>query len=203
MIYESLYILTKKLDYFLRSTSGLLDQTEDEAILGNIAFADNSGDKKYPNIDGKVVVSLVSLEEDATLKNQKTFIQKDGNYQKVNPKVYANLNILIASNYPEEYTNALKMLNRVVQFVQGERIIKYQDNPLPELAGIDKIKSLEMNMEMVSMNFEQLNHLWGNLGGKIIPSVMYKARVVAIERDAVLSTGPAITAIKINNNKWN
>ena len=203
MIYESLHILTKKLDYYLRSASGNLEETKDIAILGNIAYAELSGDKDHQEVSNQVVVSLVSLEEDASLKNQNHFVKKNDRFEKKNPKVFANLNILISANYPKDYTNSLKMLNRIVQFFQGESVLKYKDSPLPELAEVSNIESLEVNIEMMSLSFEQLNQLWGNLGGKIVPSVLYKARVVAIEREAPLSTGPAITNIKINNDKWN
>jgi hypothetical protein len=200
MIYESLHILTKRLDYYIKSASGELDETKDFAILGNIAYLSGEG---LEDLSNQVIVSLVSIEEDASLKNQNHFVKKNNQYEKNNPKVFANLNILISAYYPLDYKNSLKMLNRIVQFFQGESIIKYKDSPLPELAEIRNIESLEVNLEMMSLSFEQLNQLWGNLGGKIVPSVLYKARVVAIERDAPLSTGPAITHLKINNDKWN
>ena len=36
---------------------------------------------------------------------------------------------------------------------------------------------------MVSMNSEQVNHLWATLGGKYLPSVLYKVRMLTIEDD--------------------
>ncbi len=201
MIYESLYILKKSLDYYLRSTSGLLNQTEDEVILGNIAYADLSGQNDMQDLSNKVVISLVSVEEDASLKNQNAFVKKGNGYEKQNPKVFANLNILISANYPASYENALKRLNKVIQFIQGQNIFRYKDSPLPDLSATPKINNLQVNLEMLSLNFEQLNHLWGSLGGKIIPSVLYKARVVEIEREAVQSTGSAITEVYINEKK--
>lgn len=198
MIYESLYILKKRLDYYLRSTSGLLDQTEDEVVLGNIAFAEGSEQSDVQDIGNKVVISLVSVEEDPSLKNQSAFVRKGNGFAKQNPKVFANLNILISANYPGNYENALKRLTRVIQFVQGENIFKYKDSPHPDLSETPKINDLQVTLEMLSLNFEQLNHLWGSLGGKIIPSVLYKARVVELERDATQATGPAITEVYIN-----
>ena len=35
-----------------------------------------------------------------------------------------------------------------------------------------------------NLNFEQLNHLWGVLGGAYFPSVLYKVRLVKIRSDA-------------------
>jgi len=33
------------------------------------------------------------------------------------------------------------------------------------------------------MNSEQVNHLWATLGGKYLPSVLYKVRMLTIEDD--------------------
>ena len=147
MIYESLHILTKKLDFYLRSASDNLGETQDIAALGNIAFAELSNDQNHQNLVDQVIVSLISVEEDPSLKNQRHFVKKNDQYEKQNPKVFANLNILISAYYPDEYNNSLKMLNRVVQFFQGESIIKYKDSPLPELAQVNNIDSLEINQK--------------------------------------------------------
>ena len=40
-------------------------------------------------------------------------------------------------------------------------------------------------VELYSLNLEQQNHLWGYLGGKYLPSVVYKVRLVRIQEDAV------------------
>ena len=197
MIYESLYILKNNLDTYLRATT---NSVESQVILGNIAFSDQSPTDEHQDIQGKVVISLISIQEDVTLKNQTNFIRKGDNFEKKNTPVFANLNILITANYPNNYQNALKQLNKVVEFFQGQRVFSYQNSPIPELANANNIKKLEVKLEMMSLNFEQLNHLWGALGGKIIPSVLYKARIIEIERDATLGTGMAITHITINEN---
>jgi hypothetical protein len=48
------------------------------------------------------------------------------------------------------------------------------------------------------MNFEQLNHLWGILGGKYLPSVLYKIRRVTVDEEATISEAGFIKEIQLN-----
>jgi len=44
-------------------------------------------------------------------------------------------------------------------------------------------------------SFEELNHVWGTLGGRQLPSVIYKIQVIEIEQDIKLATSGVITHI--------
>ena len=55
--------------------------------------------------------------------------------------------------------------------------------------------NLELHMEIHTLNFEQINDLWGSLGGKQVPFVMYKLRVLEVERDSVRATSGVIEDI--------
>jgi len=48
--------------------------------------------------------------------------------------------------------------------------------PIPFPATLEKL-----TFDMVNMNFEQLNNLWGVLGGSYFPSVVYKVRLVKVQ----------------------
>jgi hypothetical protein len=52
-------------------------------------------------------------------------------------------------------------------------------------------------MEMFTLNFEQVNHLWSTLGGKYLPSVLYKLRVVGVEDEAIDAEGDFIKQVRI------
>jgi hypothetical protein len=51
-------------------------------------------------------------------------------------------------------------------------------------------------VELHSLNFEQINHLWSVSGGKYLPSVMYKIRQVVIDEDAAVSESGFIKDIQ-------
>jgi hypothetical protein len=52
------------------------------------------------------------------------------------------------------------------------------------------------------MNFEQMNHLWGILGGKYIPSVLYKLRLIPIQESPSEKVS-VVEEIKANSNQTN
>lgn len=54
-------------------------------------------------------------------------------------------------------------------------------------------------MDVFSMNFEQINHLWGILGGKYIPSVLYKLRILPVQKSE-LKGADVIRAIRENSS---
>ena len=53
---------------------------------------------------------------------------------------------------------------------------------------------LRLHPELYTLTFEQINHLWGSLGGKQSPFVMYKVRLVKIQ-SSIAEEGPVIEAI--------
>ena len=59
-------------------------------------------------------------------------------------------------------------------------------------------KIQKLMLDLHSMGFEQVNHLWSILGGKYMPSVLYKIRQVTIDEDAVIAGGGIITEIDLN-----
>ena len=48
------------------------------------------------------------------------------------------------------------------------------------------------------MNFEQVNHLWSTLGGKYLPSALYKVRQLTIFEDVEVSESGLIKEIELN-----
>ena len=57
---------------------------------------------------------------------------------------------------------------------------------------------LTFTMELYTLTFEQINHLWGSLGGRQVPFAMYKLRLVAISEHATVREVPLIEEIETN-----
>lgn len=186
MIYKALEIVTAQLNTFIPPMSG-----QSVALVGNIAFND-SGDQADA-IQNRVVVSLVNMEEEATMKNAR-LTRVQGNFNGVsyhNPKINLNLYMLFSANYTD-YANALRRLSQVVLFFQGKNIFTFQNSPMAE----ELPQEFRLILNLHTLSFEQINHLWGSLGGKQVPSVLYKARLISIEAEQPKSTGPIIEHIK-------
>ena len=53
-------------------------------------------------------------------------------------------------------------------------------------------------VEMISLTFEQQNHMWGTLGAKYLPSVLYKVRMLVVQRSA---EAPASLVSEVQTNQ--
>ena len=72
-------------------------------------------------------------------------------------------------------------------FTEGTR------NQAPIL--FDKLKEFRFVVDLYTPTFEQLNYIWGTLGGKSIPSVLYKISILEIESNKVNDIGQSIGEI--------
>lgn len=149
----------------------------DNVVLANVSLVDafNAND---PNIQDNLVISLVSIEEEKALRYAKTTTvipAADPNQSRVlthNPVVFLNIYLLFSS-HNREYKASLNQLSAVVNFFQRQQVFSGAEINAPAM---DRIV-----FELVTTSFEQMNHLWGILGGKYIPSALYKVRILPHE----------------------
>ncbi|MBO3460119.1 DUF4255 domain-containing protein [Aetokthonos hydrillicola] len=161
-------------------------------LIDNICMAEELGGSKN-QLNGHVVMSLVNLQEEATLKNASHYRMDNGRTVYQNPPVYLNLFILFSSLH-NQYETALRLLSRVVEFFQSQQEISFTSTPGNGTISPD----LRVIPDLYSLSFEQLNQLWGSLGGKQVPFVMYRARVVVIDAQKQQGESEVISGISIN-----
>ena len=147
-------------------------------------------------ISSKIVLTLVNIEEDR-ISREIDYSRKtdEGKIEKLVAPIKLNLYLLFSANYSTDYDEALKMLSYVIGFFQKRN--KFSNSNTPAL----KSEFKEINIEMVSLNFEQQNHLWGSMGAKYIPSVLYKLRLIEITDEEITGSEEPITQIHINEDK--
>ena len=160
----------------LNSSKGLKDITGDIAVIDDIAKHDDD----TSGLDNKVVITLLNIEEESTLKNQSRYQKKviTGDDNKKfdimdGIPAYLNLYVVISANRTS-YSSALANISKVIEVFQTNNVLEYKDP--------DDIEEndFEFRIELHSVPFEQLSYIWGLLGGKIIPSVLYKISVIKI-----------------------
>ena len=94
-----------------------------------------------------------------------------------------------------DYTDdALRYLSYVMQFFQHKNVFSPQNSP--GLFTDTMLPVQQISSELVTLNFEQVNHLWASLGGKYLPSVLYKIRQVVIDDRFVQNGGGIILEIE-------
>lgn len=140
-----------------------------------------------------VLIALVNVQEETALRNTPT-TQRIGGIQKYKePPVFLNVHLLFAFQFQKHETSLLR-LSQTVEFFQHRRWFNTDTlNTQAFPANLEKL-----NFEMVNLNFEEVNNLWGVLGGSYLPSVVYKMRMVKVEAasdsDAPIITGISVTA---------
>ena len=194
MIDKALSFLREELQNYISLSIGSAD-----VIVDNIGLLETSNSD---SLIKRIVITLVNIEEESTLKNSpplKKGSSAFGTYE--NPPVFLNLYVLITCNYSgDDYIHALERLAAVIKFFQGRNSFSYK-NATTITAPTDDIISLKFTMELYTLTFEQINHLWGSLGGRQVPFVMYKLRLVAITERAIVRQVPLIEEIETSFNK--
>lgn len=201
MIAEAVRILRDELATYIathkRNNDPIVAQ---DVILENIA---NLESEEGADLANKIILSLVNLQEEGTLKNLPNVRQNPitGGYEYDRPPAHINLYLLISSSpdasLSDAYELALDRLSLIVEFFQAKNFFSIANSPHSSIAqslgnpppdGIRgteealRLADIKMYVDLFSLTFEQLNHLWGSLGGKQIPSALYKVRIVPVQR---------------------
>lgn len=171
MINESLTFLTVELNKFLNQKLG--PTTDARLVLGNVA-KNSDGESNTNPLNNKGILSLINIEEDKLSKSKENFTRTATGIHYKNPPVLVNLYIVVAANF-NTYSDGLNLISFVMQFFQAQNYFTPVTHPV-----LDE-RILQLNIDLFTLNFEQLNHIWSTLGGKYLPSVMYKIRQLSIE----------------------
>jgi hypothetical protein len=190
MIYETLQIIKEQLEKYF-SDIGLNRSIE----LQNISFIDNVNDDER-GLNEKLILSLIRLEEEVTLKNSSHIKINDNKSEYRNPPVHLNLYLLISANF-KDYETSLITLSKSIEFFQGKKVFNASNTTYNrDNVAIEVLNDFRFNLEIYSPSFEELNNIWGTLGGKQLPSVIYKIQLIEIERDNKLGESELITHIE-------
>lgn len=195
MIDRALLLLRNELDDFISKSIGSAD-----VVVDNIGLLETtSGD----TLTRRIVITLVNLEEESTLKNTpalKKPVSGPAIYE--NPPIFLNLYVLITCNYSgDDYIHALERLSTIIKFFQSRNTFSYSTSTGGAPPLDPGILDLRFTMELYTLTFEQINHLWGSLGGRQIPFVMYKLRLIALTERVRVREVPLIEEIETNISK--
>lgn len=178
-----------------------------DILLANIAELENT---EFLDLRNKVVITVVNIEEESTLKNRPNYIPNASGTGKAynQPPVSVNLYVLFSATLGDTvnaYEFALHRVSLVIEFFQSKRLFTVQNSPQSVVGQDPAFTPLEREIlrlapELYTLTFEQINHLWGALGGKQVPSVMYKIRLVEI---ASRESRPAPAIEEINQESRN
>jgi hypothetical protein len=169
MIHNVIPIIGNQLNEFLKNSFG---EMEDRVVVTGIG--NNTGASTI-DIENKISITLINVEEEKLIRNT-GYNQLIGS----NPSIYINLYVLFAANFPDNnYREGLRFLSAIIYFFQGQHTF----NPLntPSLP----IEVEKITVEIINIEFPVLSNIWSMLGGKYLPSIVYKFRMLNFNQYAI------------------
>jgi hypothetical protein len=205
MLSHALTIVLNELETHLTSTYGAAAVIP-QARLGNVAEGVGNNQANTGSLPRDILAfSIVNVREEKTLKNIPNQVRNDANLrvQYENPPVFLNLHLLLVATH-SSYANALLMLSRAIRFFQFRNVFE-QDSVAPSSLTshapantLDQLESFKLIFDLYSPTMEEVNHMWGTLGGKQYPFVMYTVRMLELRFRAIQSEAGLITEV-VNN----
>lgn len=194
MILEATSLVLAQLNQYIHQDDGNPVGTADPVVIGNISQVENVD--VATALENKVVLTLVNLSEEAALKNLTAASRSPSgaiNYQ--NPPIYLNLYLLFAATY-NNYATALRRLGQVITFFQSKKTFTLSNSP-GAVSNISPTANLRLQVDLLTLNFEEVNNLWGSLGGKQLPFSVYRARLIEMQDRRLQDTGGRIERIEV------
>lgn len=183
MIQAAINHLATQLNAYLKRTNNL---TEDIVVVSSLVESDGN---VAANTNNKLVLLLTNIEKDSVPQANATRATGfDGRALVGSRSLYLNLYVMLAANFSgSNYPEALKFISKAIAFFQMQPVFDKQSTPDLD-SRIDKLV-----LDIENLNIQDLSNLWGLLGGKYLPSVYYRVRMVTINPDNVIAQLPYAT----------
>jgi hypothetical protein len=190
MIYEVLQIVTDEVNNYLESLE--LDRS---VQLDNIAMIEQDKSDTTIDMDDSVVLTMLNMDEEKTMKNFPNYKTEASTVSYQNNKINLNLYILFSANR-SSYVKSLKDISKIIEFFQGKRLFTQANSDYDrDNVAMSGLKEFRFTVELYTPTFEELNYIWGTLGGKQYPSALYKLSLIEIERDVTQSRSGRIESV--------
>ncbi len=192
MIGDILQLIAKEVSTFIDSDIKM--PTDKKSV---VLHKPNSINGEFNLPDNAISMSLLNIEEELSTKS--AMVKKRVENRKVytqNPAVNLNLQIIFISNFANDYLNELNYITKVIEFFQQKMAFTVENTK-----ELDKFKNIEkLNFMLNTIPLEQQSGLWSLLGGKYMPSVVYRVGLIAIQDEEKLSKVKIVKTVKLNSN---
>ena len=190
-MYTTLYLIKE----YLKNCFQYKETGRNNLGYVNVSLAPIEKDGQKEGED--IVITLLRVEEETSRKPQNVFQYgidaQDGKRKAIskkrNPDVCLNLYVLISS-HAQIYETALAQISDVVYWMNS---IDYEMNS-------DEISGKHLRVELQSLTAEQHNSMWQTLGGKMVPSVVYKVRMVTISSEPSTQPVYQVSSLSLTGN---
>ena len=187
MIGSTLNFIANHLDTIVRQRMNLTP-AEKKVILS--PFVDLNGSVAIQE-ENTLVLFPVNIQKDAIATSRPIPPQVGTGVISSPPPLHLNVYLVLGVYYKAaQLRYGLDLLTTAISILQGQPLWDQQNTPgLP--GAVHKLI-----FEMESLDFHQQSHIWGHLGGKYLPSVVYKMRMIIINDGKVYGVLPEIQHIQ-------
>jgi hypothetical protein len=195
MIFEVVQIIVEQVNSYFEECG--LDKT---VVAENIALIESQSESA-DNLENAVALTLLNLDEESTLKNFPNHSYENSKVIYKNNVINLNLFLLFSANRTS-YINSLNDISKIIEFFQGKRLFT-QANTIfnRNSVAMSNIENFRFTAELYTPTFEELNFIWGTLGGRQLPSALYKISMIQIERRISQSEGTLVSGYNTNTHK--
>lgn len=172
-----------QLNAYLRRTSNL---SEDIVVFSSLVESDGSA---APHTNNKLVLLLTNIQKDTIPQRSGSHsLGFDGRALVSTQSLYLNLYVMLAANFNgSNYAEALKFISKAVVFFQINPVFDRQGSPDMD----PRIEKIILDIE--NLNSQDLSNIWGMLGGKYLPSVYYRIRMICLSPDNIVAQLPLVS----------
>jgi hypothetical protein len=158
---------------------------EDVAVVSNLQEVGGAPVVLSAN---KVVLFLSGIERDTLAHQAKgSSVSTGQGIAQGMPPVYLNLLVMCAANFSgSHYPEALKFLSSAIVFFQSNAVFDHQNTP--DMDG--RLERLALNMENLSS--QEMHSLWSIHGGRYLPSVLFRVRMITLDAGGMRQRDPAV-----------
>ncbi len=172
-------------------------QVDIDLDITNIA-ALNDGDD-FLESTFPIVMSIVNIEEDKTLRNQSVYLRELNNQTDIQRYRHPTKHLIISllfSSYNKDlskYLDGIDKLKNILYFFQQNNAVYYKEGmaliTYPDFIPLNTPEQLEsdgyakITFETISLSIDQLNQMWSYLGSRYMPSVLVKMKLVHVQSD--------------------
>jgi hypothetical protein len=173
MIEETLRLVSTELDQSLRRR---FPGAPSLVALTNLV--DPTGAPVLEAAD-RVAMFLVNVEREIIPARAPRYVDTGpGPIGIIRPPVHLNLMVMFAASPSGvTYAEALKQIEGVISFFQARPLFTAAN--LPDLDPAVE----QLSVEIENLSITELSNLWGILGGRYMPSVLYRFRMLTIDAE--------------------
>ncbi len=152
---------------------------------GTLAISNNS-----------IGLSLLNIEEE--LDNRSAIVNKrvvDGKVYRRNPDITINLQVIFIANFKNDYTTELNLITNIIEFFQKKPFFSTKNTD-----GLSKLDTDKISFKLNTVPLNEQHHIWGLLGDKYLPSIMYTISMIVIKDSEKISDIPLVKEVNIDTS---